>query len=206
MFFGAFSDQRKIAYAPSFGIPGSPRRWRRSWRGYLRQFSHLSVREQQGQRIVRHITGQDVPAVLDPTLLLDRRQWAEVAEPSPMQGAISSATASAAPVRLNPTSAVWRRRQDCRWCSCAASARRSTQGPLRTGRRSGRVSGVVPGGQRGVHQLLPRDRVFHPVPKALLHRRGAGGAGIAGEFPDLQPALYPGPHGADHRQGAILPD
>ncbi len=75
------------------------------------------------------------------------------------------------------------------------------QGPLRTGRRSGRVSGVVPGGQRGVHQLLPRDRVFHPVPKALLYRRGAGGAGIAGEFPDLQPALYPGPHGADHRQG-----
>ena len=86
VFFGAFSDQRKIAYAPSFGIPRIPEEMEEELAGYLRQFSHLSVREQQGQRIVRHITGQDVPAVLDPTLLLDRQQWAEVAEPSPMQG------------------------------------------------------------------------------------------------------------------------
>lgn len=71
VFFGAFSNQRKIAYAPSFGIPRIPEEMEEELAGYLRQFSHLSVREQQGQRIVRHITGQDVPAVLDPTLLLD---------------------------------------------------------------------------------------------------------------------------------------
>ena len=86
VFFGAFSDQRKIAYAPSFGIPRIPEEMEEELAGYLGQFSHLSVRERQGQRIVRHITGQGVPAVLDPTLLLDRRQWAEVAEPAPMQG------------------------------------------------------------------------------------------------------------------------
>ena len=37
---------------------------------YLKSFSHLSVRERQGQTIIRDLTGQTVPVVLDPTLLL----------------------------------------------------------------------------------------------------------------------------------------
>ena len=80
VFFGAFSTKRKIAYAPSFGIPHVPESMEEELRGYLEQFSHLSVREQQGQRIVRHITGQDVPAVLDPTLLLTADQWDSMAD------------------------------------------------------------------------------------------------------------------------------
>ncbi|HJB13207.1 MAG TPA: Coenzyme F420 hydrogenase/dehydrogenase, beta subunit C-terminal domain, partial [Candidatus Oscillibacter excrementigallinarum] len=48
-------------------------------RGYLAAFSHLSVRERQGQSIVRDIAGQDVPVVLDPTLLLTREDWGAVA-------------------------------------------------------------------------------------------------------------------------------
>ena len=79
VFFGAFSDRRKIAYAPSFGIPRIPDGMEEELRGYLESFSHLSVRERQGQAIVRDITGQDVPVVLDPTLLLTREDWASVA-------------------------------------------------------------------------------------------------------------------------------
>ena len=48
-------------------------------RGYLARFSHLSVRERQGQKIVAGLTGQDVPVVLDPTLLLSAQQWAAAA-------------------------------------------------------------------------------------------------------------------------------
>ena len=44
-------------------------------------------------------------------------------------GAISSAIASAAPTPWHPISAAWRRRRGCRWCSCAAYARRSTPRP-----------------------------------------------------------------------------
>ena len=79
VFFGAFSDRRKIAYAPSFGIPRIPDGMEEALRGYLESFSHLSVRERQGQAIVRDIIGQDVPVVLDPTLLLTQADWASVA-------------------------------------------------------------------------------------------------------------------------------
>ena len=78
VFFGAFSQRRKIAYAPSFGIPRIPESMEQELRDYLAAFSHVSVREKQGQEIVKEITGQDVPVVLDPTLLLDRQQWADM--------------------------------------------------------------------------------------------------------------------------------
>ena len=97
VFFGAFSPRRKIAYAPSFGIPRIPDGMEAELRGYLDDFSHLSARERQGQAILRDITGRDAPTVLDPTLLLTCRDW----RPPPLTAAsdrgISSATASAAP-------------------------------------------------------------------------------------------------------------
>ena len=79
VFFGAFTDLRKIAYAPSFGIPHIPEDMEEELRGYLDRFSHLSVREQQGQRIVRDLTGREAPVVLDPTLLLTAEQWRAMA-------------------------------------------------------------------------------------------------------------------------------
>lgn len=79
VFFGTFSDCRKIAYAPSFGIPKIPEEMEEELRNYLSNFSHISTRESQGQEIVEQITGQKVPVVLDPTLLLNRQQWAEMA-------------------------------------------------------------------------------------------------------------------------------
>lgn len=109
--------------------PASPDGMEEELRTYLESFSHLSVRERQGQGIVRDITGKDVPVVLDPTL-----RWRErVGRPRPgteaRAGAISSAIASAAPTPWHPISAAWRRRRGCRWCSCAAYARRSTPRP-----------------------------------------------------------------------------
>ncbi|WP_298017024.1 polysaccharide pyruvyl transferase family protein [uncultured Dysosmobacter sp.] len=86
VFFGAFSQRRKIAYAPSFGVPHIPEGMEEELRGYLKQFSHISVRERQGQTIVRDITGQEVPVVLDPTLLLTREQWSAMAAPPDLSG------------------------------------------------------------------------------------------------------------------------
>ena len=79
VFFGAFSPRRKIAYAPSFGTPHIPERMEAELRGYLEQFSHLSVRERQGQAIVRAAAGREAPVVLDPTLLLTAEQWSAMA-------------------------------------------------------------------------------------------------------------------------------
>lgn len=79
VYFGGFSDARKIAYAPSFGIPHVPDSMEDELRDYLAEFSHISTRERQGQRIVREITGREVPVVLDPTLLLNRQDWGDLA-------------------------------------------------------------------------------------------------------------------------------
>jgi len=91
VFFGAFSKQRKIAYAPSFGIPHIPENMEGELRDYLNSFSHLSARERQGQRIIQEITGKQAPVVLDPTLLLRREVWDAAANtpkgyPAPRRG------------------------------------------------------------------------------------------------------------------------
>ena len=88
VFFGAFSRRRKIAYAPSFGIPHVPEGMEEELRGYLAGFSHVSVRERQGQVIVEEVTGKTVPVVLDPTLLLDREEWGAIAQPPADKGYI----------------------------------------------------------------------------------------------------------------------
>ena len=86
VFFGAFSTRRKIAYAPSFGVPHIPEGMEEELRSYLEQFSHISVRERQGREIVKEITGKDVPVVLDPTLLLTAEQWSAMAAPLDRSG------------------------------------------------------------------------------------------------------------------------
>ena len=86
VFFGTFSSRRKIAYAPSFGVPHIPEGMEEELRSYLEQFSHISVRERQGREIVKEITGKDVPVVLDPTLLLTAEQWSAMAVPPDRSG------------------------------------------------------------------------------------------------------------------------
>lgn len=80
MFFGTFSQKRRIAYAPSFGVPTIPEGMRDELKSYLDGFSHLSARETQGSAIIRDIAGKDAPVVLDPTLLLTADQWASMAD------------------------------------------------------------------------------------------------------------------------------
>jgi len=79
VFFGTFSRGRKIAYAPSFSVPHVPEGMEAELKGYLDDFSHISVREMQGREIVRETTGKEVPVVLDPTLLLNAQQWSAMA-------------------------------------------------------------------------------------------------------------------------------
>ncbi|WP_409969271.1 polysaccharide pyruvyl transferase family protein [Bengtsoniella intestinalis] len=86
VFFGDFSHKRKIAYAPSFGSSQLPPQLSGDLAGYLSHFSHVSVRERQGAEMVKDATGQDVPVVLDPTLLLSKKQWAALAVPPKQTG------------------------------------------------------------------------------------------------------------------------
>ena len=86
VFFGTFSPLRKIAYAPSFGVPRIPEGMEEELKGYLEGFSHLSVREAQGREIIREAAGREAALVLDPTLLLTAAEWSELAAERPVQG------------------------------------------------------------------------------------------------------------------------
>ncbi len=68
--------RRMIAYAPSFGVSQiNDQNIRVVIQQMLQRFQHLSVRELQGARIIRELTGQKVKVVLDPTLLLTSDEW-----------------------------------------------------------------------------------------------------------------------------------
>lgn len=73
---------KKIAYAPSFGARNvmkyadDPGKYRR----YLSDFDALSIRERNGQKWLKEITGKNVPVLLDPTLLLDAGEYKKISD------------------------------------------------------------------------------------------------------------------------------
>lgn len=46
----------------------------------LEGIDYISVREQEGSKIVKDLTGRDVPVLVDPTLLLTSEEWEKVME------------------------------------------------------------------------------------------------------------------------------
>ena len=80
-FLLSFAEGRKIAYAPSFGLPRLPEGMEEELKGFLKDYSALSVREKRGKDILRAVTDLPVYDVLDPTLLLTGEEWGELARP-----------------------------------------------------------------------------------------------------------------------------
>lgn len=67
---------KKIAYAPSFGSRYKPIDANRRYVAeYLRQYDSISVRDDCSSRIVKEATCQDVPILVDPSLLLTAGEW-----------------------------------------------------------------------------------------------------------------------------------
>ena len=78
-FLGWAGKARRIAYAPSLGgcdFSAYPDQARlKQW---LEAFDALSVREQTGRKAVEAVTGQQVPILPDPTLLITPQEWQSV--------------------------------------------------------------------------------------------------------------------------------
>lgn len=77
---------RRVAYAASFGFESIPEAWAERCRQALPAFAALGVREHEGARIVEDVTGRHAEAVLDPTLLLSRSDWENLAAPPVIKG------------------------------------------------------------------------------------------------------------------------
>lgn len=64
---------KKIAYAPSFGAK-SPIVFAKDpsiYKEYLLDFDNISIRENNGKKWIKELTGLDVPVIIDPTLFHD---------------------------------------------------------------------------------------------------------------------------------------
>lgn len=68
--------QPKISYAASFGVDTIPTNLKYLYKKNLDKIDYISVREEKGKEIINDLLPQkDVKVVLDPTLLLDKKEW-----------------------------------------------------------------------------------------------------------------------------------
>ena len=75
---------RKVAYAASLGISTLPAEAKiRKIRKWTEGFSAVSVREKDGARLLKQMTGLNAEIMPDPVCLLSREEWAEAAAPGP---------------------------------------------------------------------------------------------------------------------------
>lgn len=72
-------NRKKIAYASSFGVSEIPSYACSYYREALKDFDAIGVRENNAVELVRHLSGKSAQWVLDPTLLLTKDNWNEIA-------------------------------------------------------------------------------------------------------------------------------
>ena len=83
LYFLTFAPKEKrIAYAPSFGVAELPESCLEDYKKYISEIPHLSVREQSGADIIKKLTGRDAAVLVDPTLMLTGEKWMSVSKPA----------------------------------------------------------------------------------------------------------------------------
>ena len=76
----------RASYAASFAVDTFPEELRAVTAGYLRRLDAVSVRERSGLSVLASLGIHGATAVLDPVFLLERAQWAALAEPPETDG------------------------------------------------------------------------------------------------------------------------
>ena len=69
----------KISYSTSFGVSNIPTKYNEQYKHFLKRINHLSVREDTGVKLIKDIAGIDAKLVCDPTILLTKEEWDDVA-------------------------------------------------------------------------------------------------------------------------------
>lgn len=77
--FGSFfSSERVLCIAASFGVSDLPQDCIKYYREGLSRLEWISVREDDGARLVKRLAGKDVPVLADPTIGLPIEEWRKV--------------------------------------------------------------------------------------------------------------------------------
>lgn len=75
------SKSKRISYSASFGVSIFSEDIKKQYTKWLKEFPNISVREEDGARIVKELTNKDIPVLVDPTMLLSKGEWLELARP-----------------------------------------------------------------------------------------------------------------------------
>jgi hypothetical protein len=74
-------EAKTISYASSFGVKEINKSHHSQYKDWLNNIDFLSTRESDGVNIIREISGRDATHVVDPTLLLAKKEWEELLVP-----------------------------------------------------------------------------------------------------------------------------
>lgn len=68
---------KRVSYAASISVSHIPDSKKETYKELLPNIQYLSVRELQGAKIIKELTGLEAEVVLDPTLLINSNEWKE---------------------------------------------------------------------------------------------------------------------------------
>lgn len=71
-------NNQKLTFAPSFGISELPDYVKEPYAKWLKEIPVISVREEQGAKIIKELTGKDATVICDPTITVKREVWESV--------------------------------------------------------------------------------------------------------------------------------
>lgn len=82
MFLIFAQKEQRIAYAASIGISELPKECEEFYAKNIKEFTSLSVREDDAAKIIKKLTGRSAKVLIDPTMLISREKWEKVTKSS----------------------------------------------------------------------------------------------------------------------------
>lgn len=81
LYFLSFAPKNKrIALAPSIGLSKLPEYVKPFYTEWFNGFEALSIREEKGAKLIKELTGRDIPVLADPTLCVPKDEWIRIEE------------------------------------------------------------------------------------------------------------------------------
>ena len=74
------NGKKKSSYATSIGLESLSERQKEIFKKHLPGFDNISVREKKGAELIESFTEKEINICLDPTLLLDKKEWSALSK------------------------------------------------------------------------------------------------------------------------------
>lgn len=71
---------KRIAYAPSFGVSKISTEKKEDLKKWISGMHKLSVREEEGAKIIKELTGRDAIVLVDPTMMIEKDDWLSISK------------------------------------------------------------------------------------------------------------------------------